>query len=139
MRWAVFRGVGIPGWAAWSLRFVVLAGFVTASAPAAIVWGALMVRQYIKDRRAAPAPPAPTAPPPQVAPVVPDQLPPSALGARREREKNDETLRLIYGRSETGRRLEAAGHPDAVAPFCGSCGKPRDGLSLKFCRWCGAA
>lgn len=151
-------GDTLPGWAAWSLRFVALLVFVVVFWPAAIVWGALMVRQYVKDR-AAPAPPVATSPPPQIAPVAPGAHPETVTEtARREREENNQMFIRLYLESDAGKRMKAERaeaakraeaqridaakrmEADAAAPpFCGSCGKARDGLSQKFCRWCGAA
>ena len=133
-------GLTVPGWAAWSLRFVALAVFFVAFWPAAIAWGALMVRQYIKDRPAA-APSVAAPPPPLMAREVVPEWQASAYPApttevgRREREKNEQVMRTVYERIEAAKRTGA----DAAAPFCGSCGKARDSLSPKFCRWCGAA
>lgn len=47
--------MNVPGWLAWTLRVVVLLSLLTVFWPAAIIWAALMVKQYRDNSRRATA------------------------------------------------------------------------------------
>jgi hypothetical protein len=97
--------------------------------PAAIVWGALMIREYVKGATRGTKTPlmstvARVPPTLSSAAAATPQATLTTELARAERAANEAVLDQIRTRID-------------ASAFCGECGRPRDSGSPTFCRFCG--